>query len=85
MEDNITLEIFDLPFQEAIIGHMLEENWFCSKSITQIKSGWFSDPNLATLFASIQDFSQLYRRTPTPKELRDYVRTKFFNNHNIFG
>lgn len=81
MEDNTTLEIFDLSFQEAIIGHMLEENWFCNKSLNQIKSGWFSDPNLATIFAAIQDFSQQYRRTPTPKELRDYTRTKFFTNH----
>lgn len=77
----LTLDRYSVPFQEAIVGHMLNQGWFCSASITHIKAGWFTESKLITLFNLLKTFSEEYGRSPTKEEFHAYIRLKNFQGH----
>lgn len=65
MSNDIKTLPFDLPFQEAIIGHCATNPSFAMICQAKVKCDWFPDFRLAKLWSVFEKFFQKHKRVPT--------------------
>lgn len=80
----INFNDFSPAYQDAIIGHMLQDNYFYLKCTSLLEKEWFSNITNQSLFVWVQELSQSKKGVPNSHELKALVYQKAGENRGKY-